>query len=100
MSGMRVGQGVTGHLSSSQCLSGVWKFSHLRSRVETRTGRDLRIGVQSTTPVSLFGFGPKSKTTESASYICVDCGYIYTGPDFAKEKNSYKCPACKSPKKR
>lgn len=99
-SGVRVGQGLTGQISSSQCLSGAWKFGHLRSPVETRIGRNLRAGVQTTTPVSLFGFGSKSKTTESMSYICVDCGYIYTGPDFTKESNSYKCPMCTSPKKR
>ena len=52
-----------------------------------------------TAVVSLFGFGSKSAAA-TESYICIDCGYIYVGADFSKEPNSYKCPACDSPKRR
>ncbi|GMH32309.1 hypothetical protein BSKO_00143 [Bryopsis sp. KO-2023] len=48
--------------------------------------------------VAIFDFfGPKFKA--DATYICVDCGFIYDG-DFTVEPNSYKCPYCTSTKKR
>ena len=37
----------------------------------------------------------------AATYICVDCGYLYDEPTaFAKLPNNYKCPVCSSPKRR
>ena len=39
--------------------------------------------------------------TQAASYICVDCGYIYDeSTPFAKLPNNYKCPVCSAPKRR
>ncbi len=37
----------------------------------------------------------------AATYICVDCGYIYDeSTSFDKLPSSYKCPVCSAPKRR
>lgn len=41
------------------------------------------------------------KVQAAASYVCVDCGFIYDAKEsFDKVPASYKCPTCQSPKKR
>mmetsp|Transcript_13817 Transcript_13817/g.29817 ORF Transcript_13817/g.29817 Transcript_13817/m.29817 type:complete len:144 (+) Transcript_13817:103-534(+) len=36
-----------------------------------------------------------------AAMVCVDCGYIYDGPEaFDDAPNSYRCPVCAAPKRR
>lgn len=38
---------------------------------------------------------------DSASYICVDCGYIYDQREpWSEVPKEYACPACYSPKRR
>ncbi|KAL4853604.1 Rubredoxin-1 [Chlorella vulgaris] len=40
--------------------------------------------------------------TSKATYICVDCGYLYDGSEgpFEKLPSSYRCPVCSAPKRR
>jgi rubredoxin len=46
-------------------------------------------------------FGRKLTTAQATvSHICVDCGYIYTKPNFKDLPTSYRCPECNSPKRR
>ena len=38
---------------------------------------------------------------QATQYICIDCGYIYSGRQpFDELEKSYKCPKCLSPKRR
>ena len=46
-------------------------------------------------------FGRKLTSAQAKeSFICIDCGYIYTKPGFEELPKSYRCPQCSSPKRR
>ncbi|KIZ04265.1 hypothetical protein MNEG_3691 [Monoraphidium neglectum] len=42
------------------------------------------------------------QAAKGAAYICLDCGWVYSGQDgpFEKLPRNYKCPVCLSPKSR
>lgn len=49
------------------------------------------------------GTAPKNAPTYQAlkdMYTCSVCGYVYDGPDFEKEPDSYVCPICKAKKEK
>ncbi|NBK99075.1 MAG: rubredoxin [Erysipelotrichia bacterium] len=35
---------------------------------------------------------------EDVKWICSVCGYVYDGPDFEAEPDTYVCPVCKASK--
>ncbi|KAK9845830.1 hypothetical protein WJX81_003756 [Elliptochloris bilobata] len=42
-----------------------------------------------------------SKATAKATFVCIDCGWIYDGrADFESLPGSFKCPVCNAPKRR
>jgi rubredoxin len=52
-------------------------------------------------PRRALGRAQSATIVAKASYICVDCGYIYDeSTAWEKLPNNYKCPVCSSPKRR
>ncbi|KAG7672117.1 hypothetical protein NADE_000210 [Nannochloris sp. 'desiccata'] len=52
-------------------------------------------------PRRALGRAQSTTIVAKASYICVDCGYIYDeSTAWEKLPNNYKCPVCSSPKRR
>lgn len=45
---------------------------------------------------------PKKSGPAAEAYICLDCGWVYTGQKgpFEKLPENYRCPVCNSPKRR
>ena len=75
------------------------------ARAMESRGRRARTTTTTTTRAFL-NFGKKTTTGGSGGvvdrtpYLCIDCGYVYTGGDFKKLPNSYRCPTCNVGKNR
>ena len=72
------------------------------ARAMESRGRRARTTTTTTTRAFL-NFGKKTTTggvVDRTPYLCIDCGYVYTGGDFKKLPNSYRCPTCNVGKNR
>jgi len=58
-------------------------------------------GLQKRKNPARFGRKLSAKQKETATHICLDCGYVYFGKKpFDTLPNSYLCPQCAAPKRR
>lgn len=79
--------------------------SALRRAGESSSARrPTRARRATTTPRAFFNFGKKTDASDGGGarggvvdrtpYLCIDCGYVYTGGDFKKLPGTYRCPTC------
>lgn len=59
----------------------------------------VRAGFSRQTRVAVNAVFTKNKA-KTASYVCLDCGYLYTDATPFEELKSYACPVCNAPKRR
>ncbi len=61
----------------------------------------LQVKAQLPSPRRALSRSQAATIVAKATYICVDCGYIYDeSTAWDKLPNTYKCPVCSSPKRR
>lgn len=57
-------------------------------------------GVSRQRVVSVSAAVKAKATAKSAAYVCLECGYLYTGSEPFESLKNYACPVCAAPKRR
>lgn len=65
-----------------------------------QAGPAARAGVSRQRVVSVSAAVKAKATAKSAAYVCLECGYLYTGSEPFESLKNYACPVCAAPKRR